>query len=222
MIKKSKVLFTPQFGEMPNSLPIFPLDNQLLLPQGKLPLNIFEPRYLAMVEDCLGTRQRMIGIVQLARASNTAVNAVGCAGKIVYFAEQDDSRIMIILQGKCRFRIKHELDQVRGYRVVEPIWSEFSNDLFPPDSETLLIDRDKLQHHLKSYLDSKSLTANWEAIGKTPDIELITSLAMLCPFSAAEKQSLLETSSTNQLAEKLMVLLEISSHGQKIVPTTQH
>ncbi len=224
MISVSDHLFSSELGELPKCLPIFPLDDMLLLPQGKLPLQIFEPRYLAMVEDCFTTGHRMIGIIQPASPgkNNPEVNAVGCAGRIISFAEQEDGRLMIILQGKCRFRIKQELDQVNGYRVVVPSWNKYVHDMFPPDREALIVDRDKLQHHLKSYLDSKSLTANWEAIGKTPDIELVTSLAMLCPFTAAEKQSLLETANTNQLAEKLLVLLEISSHEQKIRPVTKH
>ncbi len=220
MISKTKTsmrsAFSPQPDEMPETLPVFPLEDALLLPGGRLPLNIFEPHYLQMVRDQLATPLRLIGLIQpfgdAEGGDETPLRAVGCAGRIVSFAEQD-SRYLIALEGLCRFAVAEEIEPQQGYRRVHADWSKYMADLYPDAQDYPELDRPLLESRLRTYLDYRGMAANWDAIGLAEDPLLITSLAMLCPFNAEEKQALLEAEGAPKLTELLYALLEISAHG---------
>ena len=207
--------FHPAPADLPGEIPIFPLSGGLLLPGGRLPLNIFEPRYLAMVEDALGARGRLIGMIQPDPAKPSRDDGedehlypIGCAGRIVSFAEIDDGRYGIALLGVCRFGLAAEIDGRRGYRRARVEWKPYLSDLAEGGEEE--VDRKALIKNLRGYLERRGLSADWDAVGKADDAELITSLAMLCPFSDDEKQALLES---DRRAEMLLALLQIGQHG---------
>ena len=203
--------FDPTFDQLPEIVPIFPLTGVLLLPRGKLPLNVFEPRYLAMTEDALAGN-RMIGIIQpsdpLSRASVPPVYPIGCAGRITSFSETDDGRYLITLTGVCRFDTVRELPIVRGYRRVDVSWERFAADL--EESGPALFDRARLVEGLKTYFKIQGISANWDAIDSTPDERLVTSLAMICPFEPSEKQALLECVSLSERASMMVAIIEMS------------
>jgi uncharacterized protein len=203
--------FDPTFDQLPEIMPIFPLTGVLLLPRGKLPLNVFEPRYLAMTEDVL-SGNRMIGIIQpsdpLSRASVPPVYPIGCAGRITSFSETDDGRYLITLTGVCRFETVRELPIVRGYRRVDVSWERFAADLEEPGPA--LFDRARLVEGLKTYFKIQGISANWDAIDSTPDERLVTSLAMICPFEPSEKQALLECGSLSERASMMVAIIEMS------------
>ena len=182
-----------------------------MLPRGKLPLNVFEPRYLAMTEDAL-SGNRMIGIIQpsdpLSRASVPPVYPIGCAGRITSFSETDDGRYLITLTGVCRFETVRELPIVRGYRRVDVSWERFAADL--EESGPALFDRARLVEGLKTYFKIQGISANWDAIESTPDERLVTSLAMICPFEPSEKQALLECRSLSERASMMIAIIEMS------------
>jgi len=203
--------FDPTFDQLPEIVPIFPLTGVLLLPRGKLPLNVFEPRYLAMTEDAL-SGNRMIGIIQPSdpqcRASVPPVYPIGCAGRITSFSETDDGRYLITLTGVCRFETVRELPIVRGYRRVDVSWERFAADL--EESGPALFDRARLVEGLKTYFKIQGISANWDAIDSTPDERLVTSLAMICPFEPSEKQALLECGSLSERASMMVAIIEMS------------
>ena len=203
--------FDPTFDQLPEIVPIFPLTGVLLLPRGKLPLNVFEPRYLAMTEDAL-SGNRMIGIIQpsdpLSRASVPPVYPIGCAGRITSFSETDDGRYLITLTGVCRFETVRELPIVRGYRRVDVSWERFAADLEEPGPA--LFDRARLVEGLRTYFKIQGISANWDAIESTPDERLVTSLAMICPFEPSEKQAVLECGSLSERANMMVAIIEMS------------
>ncbi len=196
------------FEELPRIIPIFPLSGALLLPQGKLPLNIFEPRYLQMTQDAIAA-ERVIGMIQPENNEEPpAIFGTGCMGRITSFSETDDGRLLIILSGMCRFNIIEELPLVNGYRRVVADCHRYRNDL-STDHEAE-IPRERLLEALRGYLVLKHVDANWEAIEKTDDLNLVTSLAMMCPFEASEKQALLEADAVSDRADIMVTLLEMA------------
>src|SRR5437870_7491398 len=154
---------------LPAILPIFPLTGVLLLPRGRLPLNIFEPRYLAMTRDALAG-ERLIGMVQpsdpSASGSNPPVYPTGCAGRITSFSETEDGRFLITLTGTCRFRIGEELPLLEGYRRIVPEWHEFARDL--EDEAEPVFDRERLMRGLRAYFQKHHISADWDAITSVP------------------------------------------------------
>jgi hypothetical protein len=200
-------------GDLPRELPVFPLTGVLLLPRGRLPLNIFEKRYLAMFDDAIGG-DRLIGMIQPSDAAAGDVApplySVGCAGRITSFNETDDGRYLVALDGVARFRIAEELELRRGYRRVIADWSPYAADLIEDGSA---VNRHRLIELLQAYFRQHQLSANWEAIGQTPDERLVTSLAMICPFEPPEKQMLLEADCLSDRAKLMMSLLEIAIAG---------
>ncbi|MEX2450566.1 MAG: LON peptidase substrate-binding domain-containing protein [Rhodospirillales bacterium] len=206
-------------------MPIFPLTGVLLLPRGQLPLNIFEPRYLAMTEDALG-RGRIIGMVQPKTAldertrDNPPVYETGCAGRIVSFAETDDGRYLITLLGVSRFRIADELDLEREYRRVTPDYLSFAEDLITRDQN--LPERDGRLETIRSYFSLRKIDADWPSIEGAPDEPLVNSLAMLCPFAPNEKQALLECPDLQDRNALLMSLMKMAIHGEGNAPTQAH
>src|SRR6516225_5092472 len=190
---------------LPAILPIFPLTGVLLLPRGRLPLNIFEPRYLAMTRDALAG-ERMIGMVQpadpAASGSNPSVYPTGCAGRITSFSETEDGRFLITLTGVSRFRMHEELPLLEGYRRVVPEWSGFAGDL--DDGPAHAFDRQRLLRGLREYFQQQQITADWDTIGSVPSERLGTSVGMICPFELSEKQDLLYASDVGVRARLLM------------------
>lgn len=223
--------FDPTFEDLPDVLPIFPLAGVLLLPGGTLPLNIFEPRYLAMTADALKTETRIIGMIQPTGADDAdtiaasgrpgpEVYPMGCAGRLVSFAETPDGRYLINLAGVARFRIREELAPVKGYRRVRPDFSGFEDDLEPAGNPG--IDRSRLTETLKRYFQTQKIEPNWEAIEKMDDRDLVTFLAMGCPFDASEKQALLEADGPGECSQVLLTLLEMASGGEGRGEGTRH
>ena len=207
--------FQQRLDDLPLLFPVFPLAGVLLLPRGKLQLNIFEPRYLAMVEDALGMG-RAFGMIQPDPQKpdgrhGPALYRIGCLGRLSSFSETDDGRYLITLSGVARFAIANELDMGRGYRRVHGDFSAFAADLTPPEAATDF-DRDGLLAALRSYFQRRNFDANWDAIGKMADDALVLTLAMVCPFDPAEKQALLEAPNDAERARTLRALLEIDTH----------
>lgn len=203
---------------LPPVLPIFPLPGVLLLPRGTLPLNIFEPRYVAMVEDAL-RGERLIGMIQPDREAEDVGRAhcyqVGCAGRMTQLTETDDGRWLITLTGIARFRRARELAcATGGYRMVEPDFAPFANDLGTAAGAGA-VDRKTLLDYLRAFFRKKRIDANWEAIEKVDDDSLVTALAMVCPFRPPERQALLEAPDGAALATTLMALLRMASEGDE-------
>jgi Lon protease-like protein len=211
----------PGPAELPDTLPIFPLASVLLLPRGRLPLNIFEPRYLAMTRDALGG-ERLIGMVQpsdpgsggpgiagIDNRMNPPVYPIGCAGRITQFSETDDGRYLLTLTGVSRFRIVDELPLLSGYRRVVTDWRPFAHDRDRPGDPGF--DRERLIRGLKGYFTGRQISADWEAIEKAPGEQLVTSIAMACPFAPSEKQALLEAADPDERARLLTTLVEMAA-----------
>lgn len=197
------------YQRLPEELPVFPLPGVLLLPRGQLPLNIFEPRYVAMVDDAISSH-RLIGMLQT--KDDGGLYRIGCAGRIISYNETFDGRYEIVLHGICRFRIMDELAQKSGFRRIAPDWSTYKNDMEP--TGCLDIDRPRLTRLLKEYFEKHGLTCSWDAVDSAPDEKLITSLAMICPFEAKEKQALLEAACCKERAQLFMTLLEMETSGE--------
>ncbi len=200
--------------ELPLSLPVFPLPGALLLPRGRLPLNVFEPRYLAMVEDSLAAG-RMFGMIQpndSAPGGDTGpgLYRIGCLGRLSHFSETEDGRFLITLTGVARFRVQSELPTRRGYRRVQADYASFAADLEP--GRKLALDRAALIAALRPYFRLHGIDANWEAIEAMPAEMLVVTLAMLCPFDTAEKQALLEAPTETDRAADLLALLRMAVH----------
>ena len=217
--------FEPSFAQLPETLPIFPLSGVLLLPGGKLPLNVFEPRYLAMVFDSLAGH-RMIGMVQPTQPGGFAgdgmaaeggpprVHKIGCAGRIVSFNETEDGRLLLALTGVCRFEIMRELDLAHGgYRRVSSLFSPYRADLDHAD-EQVELDRDRLMAALAAFFRARNLSTDWDAVKQAADANLVTSLSMVLPFGPAEKQALLEAADSSARAKLLVAFLEMNAFGQ--------
>lgn len=203
----------PRFTDLPEILPIFPLTGVLLLPGGTLPLNIFEPRYLAMVDEAMRTN-RLIGMIQPRHdeaedpfAKN--LYAVGCAGRITSLQETEDGRYLITLTGVCRFKMTEERDMLHGFRRALPNWAGYESDM-TKEGPCLDIGRDRMTSLLKRYFEANGLTCDWEAVEVTPDERLITCLAMVCPLEPKEKQALLEAENCRVRAEMFLNLLEMA------------
>jgi uncharacterized protein len=196
---------------LPTILPIFPLPGVLLLPHGRLPLRIFEPRYLAMTRDALAG-ERLIGMVQpsdpVVSDANPPVYPIGCAGRITSFTETDDGLFLITLTGISRFRIREELPLLEGYRRVVPEWADFARDLDADENSGF--DRDRLIRGLKGFFQHHQISADWDAIVSTPVDRLVTSIAMMCPFEPSEKQALLEASDLDDRARLLTAIVEMA------------
>ena len=201
---------------MPDTIPVFPLAGALLLPHGRLPLNIFEPRYLAMVEDALGSG-RMIGMMQGDSSRprterGTAIYSVGCLGRLTSFSETYDGRFLITLTGLLRFRVLDEVEMRRGYRRMSVDYNPYVDDL-DPQPATESIPREAFVAVLRPYFQHQGMEVNWDAIEKTPEAMLVTTLSMLCPFAVAEKQALLEAPLPGDRTKMMLALMQMAMHG---------
>ena len=221
-------IFDPEFDQLPMRIPIFPLPSALLLPGGQLPLNIFEPRYLALVMHALATPTRLIGMVQplyhhagddmsndnLANdelADDPGLFETGCAGRLSFFQESDDGRFVIALNGVCRFhRLRQELDP-NGFLVADVDWQPFENDL---RVDVSALDRDPLIRVMKRYFDMKGFETDWAQIENSDNHQLLATLSMICPFEVAEKQALLEADSMAKRANLLITMMEMALYDE--------
>ncbi len=214
-------LRAPTLETLPKELPIFPLPGAVLLPGGHLPLNIFEPRYLNMVEDALKS-SRMIGMIQPIAEydehllpDGIKLYEIGCAGRIVQFGETDDERYLIVLDGLIRFRVLDELDTYDGYRRVRPDFSPFASDLSFGGivNDDHIENRERLLSAMTRYFDLNGISADTDGIAESSDQALVTTLAMSCPLDPGEKQALLECATTLQRGELLTSMLEIAAYA---------
>ena len=199
--------------EMPGVIPVFPLPGALLLPRGQMPLNIFEPRYLAMVDDALRDGHRLIGMIQpdVAHASvadKPQLYKIGCVGRITQFAESGDGRYLIELTGVARFRVEEELKVATSYRQCRVTYAPFADDFTARKGENA-VDRTALLAALTEFLKANDLRADWEGIEKAPNEALVNALSMMSPYGTAEKQALLEAPDLKTRAEILIAITEI-------------
>lgn len=198
-------------AEFPDRIPVFPLSGALLLPRAPLPLNIFEPRYLNMVDDAL-IGDRLIGMVQTVAGGapeTPALAPVGCVGRLTSYSETSDGRYLITLSGLCRYVIKGEAKTNLPYRMADVDFAPFEHDLSSPNMASF--DRAAFLETLSGYLRAHDLDAEWEALDNAPPEILVNSLAMICPFSAAEKQALLEAETVASRLDTLTALMKIES-----------
>ena len=208
--------------ELPAVIPVFPLTGGILLPKGLLPLNIFEPRYLRMVDDALGGH-RVIGMIQPRETVNAArppLYDVGCLGRIVSFQETGDGRYLISLSGMSRFRVAAELDAATPYRQVSADYAAFAADM-GEDRSGETIDRERLFDAMRGYFASQGLSTDWKEAGAAPTEALVNSLAMGCPFAPNEKQALLEAGTLADRADCLIALMRMGGGEAPNEPTLQ-
>lgn len=200
-------------SDLPQVIPVFPLAGAIVLPRGQLPLNIFEPRYLNMVDDAMAG-DRIIGMIQPAGGpvALPSLSPVGCAGRITSFAETSDGRYLITLTGVCRFRVLTELPSQAPYRLIRAQFAPFERDLTAVTDESGF-DRHQFLDALRLYLEHRGLDIDWDTAEGAPVEALINSLAMALPFEAAEKQALLEALAIDDRARALTALLRIDAAG---------
>lgn len=195
--------------DLPDVIPIFPLPGALLLPRARLPLHLFEPRYLAMLDDALKTDARMIGMIQPYEdaAGNSKLHQIGCAGRVTAMSETEDGRYMITLSGMSRFRVVEEVDGFTPYRRCRVDWSGFEADLGPDETDPQM-DRPALMALLERFFEERGLSTDWESMKEAEPELLINSLSMLCPFEPEERQALLEAPCLTTRRETLTTLIE--------------
>ena len=200
-------------ADLTDAIPVFPLPGALLLPRARLPLHIFEPRYLSMIDDCLATRSRLIGMVQPYDApGGSRLHSIGCAGRLTALSETEDGRYMITLSGVSRFRIQRELADGTPYRRCAVAWAGFERDLGPSETDPAL-DRPAFLALLTRFFAARGLSTDWDAIREAEDELLINSLSMLVPFSPEDRQALLEAPSLSTRRETLATLIEFALRG---------
>jgi len=202
-----------ELADLPPQLPVFPLPGALVLPRADLPLNIFEPRYLAMVNDALAG-DRLIGMIQPVDedadlAGSPELSRIGCVGRITAFAEMADDRLLITLTGVCRFSIASELASDKPYRLVEPDFSAFVSDL-DPGRDQAQVDREALLKVFREYLTANDLSADWEQVDAASNESLVNTLSLLAPYPPRDKQALLEASDLKTRADVLIALTEMA------------
>ena len=201
--------------DLPDTLPIFPLSNVLLLPRSRLPLHVFEPRYLAMLDDALKTPQRLIGMVQpneVPGRSGHGLHAIGCAGRLTQFSETEDGRYMVTLSGMSRFRVQTEVDGFTPYRRCNVNWDGFDLDLGETERDAQF-NRKTFMSLLSRYFAARDLATDWETMKDADDELLINSLSMMLDFAPEDKQALLEAPSLSTRRETLVTLIEYSMRG---------
>jgi Lon protease-like protein len=200
------------YTDLPPLLPLFPLTGVVLMPRGALPLNVFEPRYLRMVDDAL-KGDRLIGLIQPTENPDTVLkpklSAVGAAGRIISFRETDDNRYLITLAGLCRFKLTGETASDTPYRIGQCDFSAFAGDM-AENSEEGDFPREHLLAALREYLNNRDMKADWKSVTSAPPEALVNALAMMCPFEPAEKQALLEAPSFGERVSTLVALLEMA------------
>ncbi|NNF71140.1 MAG: ATP-dependent protease [Rhodobacteraceae bacterium] len=201
--------------DLPSTIPVFPLPGALLLPRSRLPLHIFEPRYLAMLDDTLKTSHRLIGMVQprdVPEGQEKRLHSIGCAGRLTAFSETEDGRYMITLSGVSRFRIQREVEGFTPYTRCDVTWDGFSRDMGPTEYDSGF-ERAHFLDLLRRFFEEQELSTDWDSLSEAEDELLINSLSMLCPFDAEDKQALLEAPSLSTRRETLVTLIEFALRG---------
>ena len=200
--------------DLPDTIPVFPLPGALLLPRSRLPLHLFEPRYLAILDDVLKSPARLIGMIQPFDGPHgtSKLHSIGCAGRVTAFSETEDGRYMITLSGASRFRILKEVEGFTPYRRCDVSWEGFGRDL-GPDEKDPGFDRAKLMALLERFFEERGLSTDWDSMKEADDELLINSLSMLCPFDPEDKQALLEAPSLTTRRETLFTLIEFAMRG---------
>jgi Lon protease-like protein len=200
-------------AEMPETIPVFPLPGALLLPRGQMPLNIFEPRYLAMVDDSLRDGHRLIGMIQPDTShpgprDKPKLYRIGCVGRITQLAETGDGRYLIQLTGVARFRVEEELTVQTAYRQCRVTYAPFADDFIARKGEEA-VDRKALLGAVDAFLKANNLKGDWQGIENAPNEALVNALAMMSAYGPAEKQAMLEAPNLKTRAEILIVVTEI-------------
>lgn len=218
--------------QLPDTVNLFPLSGVILLPRGHVPLNVYEPRYINLIDDMLG-QNRMIGIIQPRAvcsdpiANDEPLYTVGAVGRIVQFTDAGDGRYHITLEGLSRFRLFDQpsghdgIVQSRGYRTAQVDFSEFQDDM----NASIEIEgpqKDRVVMLMQDYFKAKDIDADWEAIADAPYEALVSSLAMTCPFEPTERQALLECQSHHDRADMLISLFEMHGNEGAHAPTVKH
>jgi Lon protease-like protein len=198
-------------ADLPDTIAVFPLPGAILLPRSRLPLHIFEPRYLAMIEDCLKSDHRMIGMIQPRAGQGGApvLSSVGCAGRISSFSETDDGRYMVTLAGISRFRVESEVAGFVPYRRCKVDWADFSDDLRAEETQADFR-RDDFMDKLARYFKQRNLGVDWSSLKEAEDELLVNALSILCPFAPEEKQALLEARTLSDRCRVLETLIAFS------------
>ena len=199
--------------DLPQVIPVFPLPGALLLPRGQMPLNIFEPRYLAMIDDALRDGHRLIGMIQpdvthAGPADKPVLFKVGCVGRITQLAESGDGRYLLELTGVARFRVEQELPVKTDYRQCRVTYTPFADDFIARKGEDD-VDRAAVLDALRAFMKANKLQADWEGIDKAPNEALVNALSMMSPYGPPEKQALLEAPDLKTRAELLVAITEI-------------
>lgn len=209
-------------SDLPQRIPVFPLRGAILLPRATLPLNVFEPRYLAMIDDAL-SGDRMVGIIQPAAGDaatespsgkSVALKKIGCAGRITAYQELDDNRLLITLTGVARFEVTSEIPNLNPYRIMAIDFSRYASDLTAGLGEED-VERKELLSVLRAYLDQNKIEMDWAAIERTSTEFLVNALSIMSPYAAEEKQGLLEARTLAERAQFLVGLarMELAGHG---------
>ena len=204
-------------ADLPETIPVFPLPGALLLPRARLPLNIFEPRYLAMLDDTLRTQHRLIGMIQPAmppegRTAAPRLHRIGCAGRVTALQETEDGRYLITLSGISRFRLAEMQEGFTPYLRARVEWASFERDLGRCEQDPDF-DRPHFLDVLARFFDTAQLSSDWDSLKEAEEELLVNSLAILCPFDPEEKQALLEAPTLANRRETLMTLMEFALRG---------
>ncbi|KUF12867.1 LON peptidase substrate-binding domain-containing protein [Pseudoponticoccus marisrubri] len=204
-----------RFSDLPDTIPVFPLSGALLLPRARLPLHIFEPRYLAMLDDALKTQTRLIGMVQpneMPGRDGPGLHKIGCAGRITQFSETEDGRYLVTLAGISRFRVSKEVEGFAPYRRCEVSWDGFDRDRAGSEEDGQF-DRRRFLDLLDRFFAAKNLSADWDTLKEADDELLVNSLSMILEFGPEDKQALLEAPSLATRRETLVTLIEYAMRG---------
>jgi Lon protease-like protein len=217
-------LFKPTYDDLPSKLPVFPLTGAILLPKAQLPLNIFEPRYLSMILDALG-QDRMIGMIQPRGGNDESdgpvpIYQIGCAGRITSFSETGDGRLLVVLTGVSRFRVQTEIKTEKPYRLVQPEWNEFKDDLEP--AQPTCIDISNVKSVATNYLKNKNIEFDPDVFDDVEAGDLTNVLSMQLPLEVPDKQALVEASDVQARARLLIALCEMATDDYPAAPTTHH
>ena len=202
-------------ADLPDTIPVFPLSGALLLPRARLPLHIFEPRYLQMFDDALKTNDRLIGMVQpneVPGRNGNGLHKIGCAGRVTQFSETEDNRYLITLSGISRFRIVSEIDGFTPYRRCSVDWDGFERDRGNSEGDRAF-KRTGFLDLLSRYFEARGLSADWETLKEADDELLLNSLSMMLDFDPEDKQALLEAPSLSTRRETLVTLIEFALQG---------
>ena len=204
--------FMPKFADLPAELPVFPLAGAVAMPGIQLPLNIYEPQYLNMIQDVLAT-DHLIGMIQPLIGQEDvevpALHRVGCAGRVTSYSETNDGRVVIVLTGVCRFEVQGELEETRGYRRVRAAWSRFAHDFQPETGH--LVNRERFLVSLRSYVRPRGVEIPWDDLKAMEDLDLINLLTAHLPLPSEDKQALIETINLVDRAELMRGLMDMAS-----------